>query len=136
MASSTMVQQGDDMLRDTSVEKIILVGASGVGKTWTVYSDPGFPFLYLLFSGLWFREDHVFILAATALLNCIVLKRSCFLFLGAAFTISVGELMGFYQTGIRRKFNFEVMNKKTMSSKTLLEDVLFHVLYHFENYAS
>ncbi|CAL5434855.1 unnamed protein product [Camellia sinensis] len=35
MASSTVVQQGDDMLRDTSVEKIILVGASGVGKTWT-----------------------------------------------------------------------------------------------------
>ncbi|KAL7197368.1 hypothetical protein ACSBR2_019993 [Camellia fascicularis] len=35
MASSTVVQQGDDMLRDTSVEKIILVGASRVGKTWT-----------------------------------------------------------------------------------------------------
>ncbi|KAF5938257.1 hypothetical protein HYC85_025763, partial [Camellia sinensis] len=49
MASSTVVQQGDDMLRDTSVEKIILVGASGVGKTWTAYSDPGFPFCICCF---------------------------------------------------------------------------------------
>ncbi|XP_028079584.1 putative disease resistance protein At4g19050 [Camellia sinensis] len=35
MASSTVVQRGVDMFRETSVEKIILVGASGVGKTWT-----------------------------------------------------------------------------------------------------
>ncbi|KAL7233786.1 hypothetical protein ACSBR1_017407 [Camellia fascicularis] len=35
MASSTVVQRGVDMFKDKSVEKIILVGASGVGKTWT-----------------------------------------------------------------------------------------------------
>ncbi|GMP42547.1 hypothetical protein CsSME_00012253 [Camellia sinensis var. sinensis] len=35
MASSTVVQQGVDMFRERSVEKIILVGVSGVGKTWT-----------------------------------------------------------------------------------------------------
>ncbi|THF99901.1 hypothetical protein TEA_019499 [Camellia sinensis var. sinensis] len=35
MASSTVVQRGVDMFRERSVEKIILVGVSGVGKTWT-----------------------------------------------------------------------------------------------------
>lgn len=50
-------------------------------------------------------------LATVALLNCIafiVTKRHFFLYLGVAFTISVGTYLGFHRTQIRKKFNIRV----------------------------
>ncbi|KDP20861.1 hypothetical protein JCGZ_21332 [Jatropha curcas] len=49
-----------------------------------------------------------YVLALTALLNFIafiVTKRQCFLYLAAAFTISIGMYLGFFRTQMRKKFN-------------------------------
>ncbi|KAI8567502.1 hypothetical protein RHMOL_Rhmol02G0127600 [Rhododendron molle] len=64
------------------------------------------------------------ILAAVALLNCIsfiVTKRHFFLYLGVAFTISVGTYLGFHRTQIRKKFNIR-------DSDSPLDDCVFHLI--------
>ncbi|CAH2042905.1 unnamed protein product, partial [Thlaspi arvense] len=49
-----------------------------------------------------------FIFAAAALINYtafILKRRNLFLFLGIAFSVSIGAYLGFYRTQIRKKFN-------------------------------
>lgn len=53
------------------------------------------------------------ILAMAAFANMmafIATGRHCFLYLGVAFTISVGAYLGFYRTQISKKFNIRVSN--------------------------
>ncbi|KAM7500866.1 hypothetical protein LguiA_025280 [Lonicera macranthoides] len=64
------------------------------------------------------------ILAVTAFLNIIlymVTKKHCFLFLGAAFVISLGAYLGFYRTQIRKKFNI-------MNSDSSIDDCIYHMI--------
>ncbi|XP_057470928.1 uncharacterized protein LOC130759748 isoform X1 [Actinidia eriantha] len=64
------------------------------------------------------------IIAAAALFNCIafiVTKKNCFLYLGVAFTISVGTYLGFHRTQIRKKFNIR-------GSDSSLDDCVYHLI--------
>ncbi|KAE9452659.1 hypothetical protein C3L33_15439, partial [Rhododendron williamsianum] len=71
------------------------------------------------------RRGIVYLMLATvALLNCIafiVTKRHFFLYLGVAFTISVGTYLGFHRTQIRKKFNIR-------DSDSPLDDCVFHLI--------
>ncbi|KAL8107852.1 hypothetical protein AgCh_024309 [Apium graveolens] len=62
--------------------------------------------------GFCFAQAIVYIvLAAAALVNITafaVTRRHCFLYMGVAFTISVGAYMGFHRMQIRKKFNIRV----------------------------
>lgn len=58
-----------------------------------------------------FQGTVYFFLAFGALLNCIafiVSRRNCFLYLAAAFSITIGTYLGFFRMQIKKKFNIKV----------------------------
>ncbi|GAB4831080.1 hypothetical protein Ancab_005090 [Ancistrocladus abbreviatus] len=64
------------------------------------------------------------ILALSALLSCIaftVTRRSYFLYLGVAFSISIGMYLGFFRTQMRKKFNIR-------ASDSPLDDCVYHLI--------
>ncbi|KAF8411253.1 hypothetical protein HHK36_003800 [Tetracentron sinense] len=72
-----------------------------------------------------------FILAVTALLNCIaftVSKQHYFLYLAVAFTIAAGTYLGFFRTQIRKKFNIRVHISFLQGSDSSLDDCVNHLI--------
>lgn len=75
--------------------------------------------------GFCFAQAIVYVLlAASTLVNImafVVTRRHCFLYIGVAFTISVGAYMGFHRMQIRKKFNIR-------GTDSLLDDCLYHLV--------
>ncbi|GAB4826830.1 hypothetical protein Ancab_033709 [Ancistrocladus abbreviatus] len=64
------------------------------------------------------------ILAFAALLNCIAFtltRRPYFLYLGVAFSISIGMYLGFFRTQMKKKFNIR-------GSDSPLDDCVYHMI--------
>lgn len=64
------------------------------------------------------------VLAAVALVNITafaVTRRHCFLYMGVAFTISVGAYLGFHRMQIRKKFNIR-------GTDSVMDDCLYHLV--------
>ncbi|XP_062087380.1 protein PLANT CADMIUM RESISTANCE 12 [Humulus lupulus] len=76
------------------------------------------------FSSCFLQGTIYFSLVLGAFLNCVALivtKRSCFLYLSIAFTISVGVYLGFFRSQIKRKFNIR-------GSDSNLDDCIYHLV--------
>lgn len=75
--------------------------------------------------GFCFAQAIVYIvLAAAALVSItafVVTRKHCFLYMGVAFTISVGAYMGFHRMQIRNKFNIR-------GTDSLLDDCMYHLV--------
>ncbi|KAL3522144.1 hypothetical protein ACH5RR_014978 [Cinchona calisaya] len=75
--------------------------------------------------GSCFLQGSVYmILVLLALLNMVaflVTKRRCFLYLSAAFSISVGIYLGIYRTQIRKKFNIR-------DNDSSFDDCVYHLI--------
>lgn len=69
-------------------------------------------YIYILPYYILILQGSVYLmLAVVAVLNMLaflITKKHCFIYLAAAFTISLGTYLGFYRTQIRRKFNIRV----------------------------
>ncbi|CDO99657.1 unnamed protein product [Coffea canephora] len=61
------------------------------------------------------------LLALLSMLTFLGTKRRCFLYLAAAFSISVGIYLGIYRTQIRKKFNIR-------DSESSFDDCVYHLI--------
>ncbi|KAI5656918.1 hypothetical protein M9H77_25711 [Catharanthus roseus] len=76
------------------------------------------------FGSCFLQGSVYFMLVVVAILNVLaflVTERRCFIYLAAAFTISVGAYLGFYRTQIRKKFNIR-------GNDSMLDDCVYHLI--------
>ncbi|CAA2984709.1 Hypothetical predicted protein [Olea europaea subsp. europaea] len=65
----------------------------------------------------------ILVIALSNLLAFTITRRSCFLYLAIAFTVSVGMYVGFYRSQIKKKFNIKESRTLEMNN---VEDSIWH----------